>query len=188
MPLTALFGREQEAALAVSLLRRDDVRLLTLTGPGGVGKTRLAIKIADEVAELFRDGVRFVSLAAVPHDDQVATTIAHAFGLVGAGDIPVLDTLTAYLRDADLLLILDNLEHVLDAAPLLTDLLGACPRPQDPGNEPDPAAARRRARPPGAAAGNARTKLGRPSTMRSPIRPRSRSLSTGRGPFRRGST
>ncbi len=128
MPLTALFGREQEAALAVSLLRRDDVRLLTLTGPGGVGKTRLAIKIADEVAELFRDGVRFVSLAAVTADDQVAITIAHAFGLVGAGDIPVLDTLTAYLRDADLLLIVDNLEHVLEAAPLLTVLLGECPR------------------------------------------------------------
>src|SRR5215204_5060844 len=124
MPLTALFGREQEAALAGSLLRRDDVRLLTLTGPGGVGKTRLAIKIADEAAELFRDGVRFVSLAAVTADDQVAITIAHAFGLVGAGDIPVLDTLTAYLRDADLLLIVDNLEHVLEAAPLLTVLLG----------------------------------------------------------------
>ena len=127
-PLTALFGRELEAALAVSLLRRDDVRLLTLSGPGGVGKTRLAIKIADEVAEAFSDGVRFVSLAAVANEAQVLTTIAHTLGLVGAGDIPQLDSLTAHLRDAALLLIVDNLEHVLEAAPLLTDLLEECPR------------------------------------------------------------
>lgn len=127
-PLTALFGREQEAALAVSLLRRGDVRLLTLSGPGGVGKTRLAIKIADEVAEAFSDGVRFVSLAAVADDDQVVTTIAHALGLVGAGETPLLDSLTTHLREADLLLIVDNLEHVLEAAPLLTDLLEECPR------------------------------------------------------------
>ena len=127
-PLTALFGREQEAGLAVSLLRRGDVRLLTLTGPGGVGKTRLAIKTADEVAETFGDGVRFVSLAAVATNDQVVTAIAHALGLVGAGDFPVLDTVTAFLRDAELLLVIDNLEHVLEATPLLTDLLGECPR------------------------------------------------------------
>ncbi len=127
-PLTSFFGREQEAALAVSLLRRDDVRLLTLSGPGGVGKTRLAIRIADEVGEVFGDGVRFVSLAAVANDDHVVTTIAHALGLVGAGDTPVLDALTAHLRDADLLLIIDNVEHVLQAASVFTDLLEECPR------------------------------------------------------------
>ena len=127
-PLTALFGREQEAALAVSLLRRPDVRLLTLSGPGGVGKTRLAIKIADEVAEEFSDGVRFVALAAVTDDGQVVMTITHALGLVGVGDMPVLDILTDHLRDANLLLIVDNLEHVVKAAPLLTDLLEECPR------------------------------------------------------------
>src|SRR6187431_1138613 len=67
MPLTALFGREQEAALAVSLLRRDDVRLLTLTGPGGVGKTRLALTVASRLAGDFPDGAGFVSLAPVAH-------------------------------------------------------------------------------------------------------------------------
>lgn len=126
-PLTTFFGREQEAAFAVSLLRRDDVRLLTLTGPGGVGKTRLAIKLADEAKEFFSDGVRFVSLAAVTSDDHVVTTIAHALGLVAAGDTPALDALMVHLRDADLLLIIDNVEHVVQGAAILGDLLENCP-------------------------------------------------------------
>jgi predicted ATPase/DNA-binding CsgD family transcriptional regulator len=127
-PLTTFFGREQEAAFAVSLLRRGDVRLLTLTGPGGVGKTRLAIKLADETKEFFRDGVRFVSLAAVASDDHVVTTIAHELGLVAAGDAPALDALMVNLRDADLLLIIDNVEHVVQGAAVLGDLLENCPR------------------------------------------------------------
>jgi non-specific serine/threonine protein kinase len=127
-PLTAFFGREQELALAVALLRRDDVRLLTLSGPGGVGKTRLAIKIAGEVGEFFEDGVRFVALAAVASDDHVVTTIAHALGLVATGDIPALDALVDHLREADLLLVIDNVEHVVQGAAVLSDLLMECPR------------------------------------------------------------
>ncbi|CAN5343703.1 hypothetical protein BH09CHL1_BH09CHL1_18990 [soil metagenome] len=127
-PLTAFFGREQETAFAVSLLRREDVRLLTLSGPGGVGKTRLAIKIANDVGEFFRDGVRFVPLAAVVSDDHVVTTIAHALGVVAVGDTPALDVLIAHLRDADLLLIVDNVEHVVRGAAVLGDILEECPR------------------------------------------------------------
>lgn len=127
-PLTAFFGREQEAALAVSLLRRDDVRLLTLTGPGGVGKTRLAIKIANEVGQTFGDGVRFVPLAMVASDDHVVTTIAQSLGLVTLGDTLARDALTDHLRDAELLLIIDNVEHVLQGAAVLSNLLEECPR------------------------------------------------------------
>jgi predicted ATPase/DNA-binding CsgD family transcriptional regulator len=127
-PFTAFFGREQEVALAVSLLRRDDIRLLTLSGPGGVGKTRLAIKIAGEIGGTFADGTRFISLAAVASDDHVVTTIAHELGLVAAGDMSALDVLTGHLRDADLLLIIDNVEHVLQGTAVLSDLLAECPR------------------------------------------------------------
>jgi predicted ATPase/DNA-binding CsgD family transcriptional regulator len=126
-PLTPFFGRKQEASLAVSLLGRDDVRLLTLTGPGGVGKTRLAIKIADDASEMFGD-VRFVSLAAVASDDHVVPAIAHALGLVAAGETPVVDVLVGHLHDAELLLIVDNVEHVVQGAAVLGDLLEVCPR------------------------------------------------------------
>jgi predicted ATPase/DNA-binding CsgD family transcriptional regulator len=126
-PLTPLVGREREAVLAISLLRREEVRLITLTGPAGVGKTRLAIRVAAEASDAFADGVRFVPLAALPDAGLVATTIAREFGLVEAGGTPVPDRLVAALRDAELLLVLDNFEHLLAAAPLLTDLLAGCP-------------------------------------------------------------
>src|SRR5438105_15466234 len=110
--LTPLLGREQEVAAACALLRGPQVRLLTLTDTGGVGKTRLALQIAEELVDDFADGVSFVSLAPLSDPELVIPTIAQSFELKETGNQPVLDVLKAYLRNKPLSLVLDNFEQV----------------------------------------------------------------------------
>ena len=124
---TSFIGREQGVAEVVALLRRHDVRLVTLTGPGGTGKTRLALRVAAKCAAGFADGVAFVPLASVHQAELVVPTISQVLGVRETEDQPPEVRLLSFLRDRALLLVLDNLEQIPDAAPALGDLLGESP-------------------------------------------------------------
>ena len=126
VPVTPLLGREQEAAAVEELVVGEGVRLVTLTGPGGVGKSRLMVEAARRLGPGFADGARFLELASVSAADLVAAAIAAGLGLnTSAG--PLITDLESYLRPRRLLLALDNFEQVMGAAPLLAELLAAAP-------------------------------------------------------------
>jgi predicted ATPase len=126
-PPTPLIGREQEIKAVTALLHRTGVRLVTLTGPGGIGKSRLALAVGAQLGSSFENGVRFVALASITDPELVTATLAKALGLRESGSQPPLEDLKSYLHTKRLLLILDNFEQVTEAAPLVAELLGAAP-------------------------------------------------------------
>jgi predicted ATPase/class 3 adenylate cyclase len=124
--LTTFVGRTEEMAVVKDLLSRS--RLVTLTGTGGAGKTRLAIEAAKEMLGEYEDGVHLVDLATVMDHNLVLSSITHSMGIYEHPGQSTFDNLVQFLRDKQILLILDNFERVLDAAPQASDLLRLCPR------------------------------------------------------------
>ena len=125
-PATPLVGRDDDIAAVADLVHAEGVRLVTLTGPGGVGKSRLAAEVAQRMGPGFADGVRFVELGSVRAAELVPAAIAAALGLNTSGGQLITDV-KAYLRARRLVLVLDNFEQVMAAAPLVAELLGAAP-------------------------------------------------------------
>ena len=128
MHATPFIGREREVEMVGGRLLRPEVRLLTLIGPGGIGKTRLGLRVAAELLDEFEDGVYFVDLAPIGDPSLVVPAIAQAVGVREAGSRVLLESLKDQLRDKHMLLLLDNFEQVLEAGPLVGRLLAACPR------------------------------------------------------------
>jgi transcriptional regulator with XRE-family HTH domain len=126
-PLTPLIGREHEEASITNLLQREDVRLLTLTGAPGIGKTRLAIQVAVGVRPHYIDGLAFVELATIREPALVLPTIAQALGVRDSVARSLREALTEYCASRQLLLVVDNFEQVLEAGALVGELLADCP-------------------------------------------------------------
>jgi predicted ATPase len=127
VPPSPFIGREAELELVLRLLGRDDTRLVTLTGPGGIGKTRLALQVAAQLQDQFRDGVAVAMLAPVTDPTQVVETIAEALDVPDAAGLEPEERLSAYLRERELLLLVDNFEQVVAAAPKLAHVLASAP-------------------------------------------------------------
>ncbi len=127
-PLPTIIGRASEIAEIEEILRQETTRLLTLTGAGGTGKTRLGQQVARNVLDEFDDGVFFVPLAPINDHNVVAAAIAQILGVQETSERALEEGLKSYLRDKKMLLVLDNFEHVTSAAPLVAALLSACPQ------------------------------------------------------------
>jgi predicted ATPase/DNA-binding CsgD family transcriptional regulator len=126
-PLTSLIGRDVEVRAVLDLLDQPFPRLLTLTGPGGAGKTRLALAASARLLDRFADGVFFVDLSALRDPALVPSTIARSLGVHETGDEPLMQSIQRHLAPRAVLLVLDNFEQLLPAAPAVATLLGACP-------------------------------------------------------------
>ncbi len=125
---TPLIGREKELTAVKKLLAAKELRLVTLSGTGGTGKTRLALQIATDLIQQFENGVFFISLASIINPELVASTIAQNLGVKQAAENCLIESLKEYLCGKEMLLLLDNFEQVITAAPVVSELLTACAR------------------------------------------------------------
>ena len=124
---TPLLGREHELRTASDLIRDDTIRLMTVTGPGGIGKTRFALRLAHDLQRTYDVGAAFVPLAAISDPAHVPFAIAHRLKLPATEGVEVLERIRRALKSRETLLVLDNFEHVRDAAADVSELLLACP-------------------------------------------------------------